>query len=172
MELYLVKHQQQAAECGDLSMVLIVLMLIVGFLLIRVYTLHTKLLDIESQHKMLKTLVSITMEEDEKEMFNSIKIDLPTSIEKDVKTHVKTDVARPVTRSSKSTKPAPVVKTVKPTTETFEELKKEEEEGESEYDVEEEEHTEDAKDVIPIRKIKIKKRGASGANGASGASTT
>ena len=154
MELFLVKQQQPSSECGDLVTVLFILILLVGFLLIRVYTLHTKLLDIESQHKMLKTLVSITMEEDEKELFNSIKIDLPSS--------EKEPLGRPVTRGL-AARTAKVVPPVKPTTEIFAELKKKEDVktgDESEYEVEEEEHEEDVKDVIPVRKLRIKKRAA------------
>ena len=152
MELFLVKQQQPTNECGDLVTVLFILILLVGFLLIRVYTLHTKLLDIESQHKMLKTLVSITMEEDEKELFNSIKIDLPNS---------EKEASRPVTRGLAAAAKATKAVQPKPTTEIFSELKKEEvkkTEDESEYEVEEEEHEEDVKDVIPVRKLKIKKR--------------
>lgn len=151
MELYLVPKQQQSSECGEVSTILFLLILLVGFLLIRVYSLHTKLLDIESQHKMLKTLVSITMEEDEKEMFNT-----PNS--EKVEQHTK-----PLTRATLKTKATvSLPKTVKPTTETFEELKKDKTED---SDLEDEELNKEKKDEkqhdvesVPVKKIKMKKR--------------
>ena len=77
MEYYLVSSPP-VSKCEDYSILFIVLLLLIGFLIVKIHSLQVKILEIDSQHKILKTLVSLTFDDDEVD-FKGEKIDLPPS---------------------------------------------------------------------------------------------